>query len=301
MKKILVLGGSGLVGSRFIELHKDKFKIDAPDKSEIDILDKDQLKKALEISKVGVVINFAAFTDVQGAETQKGDRNGSCYQINVIGAKNVADVCKDTNTNLIHISTDYVFDGEKSEAPYTEQDQPNPKNWYGQTKYLGERSVWESGANFTIVRISMPFSSHYDLKIDIARFFLKTLKDNLEIKAITDQKVTPVLVDDCANALYNIIEKKASGLYHVVASSWTTPFNFAVMIAQAFSLDTSLVKPISLKDYNKDKLVPPLKYSWLDPSKFVSEFGLGILHTAEESVKLFKQTVDPDIRYRRGL
>lgn len=290
--KLLIFGGSGLVGSKFLELNKDKYWLDAPYISEVDILDKNQLVSCFEKSQPQTVINFAAFTDVQGAEGQKGLKEGKCYQINAIGAKNVADCCKDGNVHLIHISTDYVFDGKKKDCPYREDDKPNPINWYGETKHFGDQFVLESGCLSTIVRISMPYSAKYEAKLDVARFFLSELKAGNQIKAIEDQRITPTLVEDIANALKQVVNQKKTGVYHVSSKTYTSPLEFANLLARTFSLDSTLIQPILLDEYNKNKLAPLLKYSWLDPSKFVAEFGEGVLHTVEEAVVLFKQKIE---------
>ncbi len=136
MKKILVFGGSGLVGSRFIELKKEQFEIKSPEASEVDILNQEKVEEEIEKFNPDAVINFAAYTNVEEAEKDQGNIEGICYKINVIGAKNIADVCKTKVKYLIHISTEYVFDGTKSNSPYTEKDTPNPINWYGKTKFL---------------------------------------------------------------------------------------------------------------------------------------------------------------------
>src|SRR3990167_9192715 len=111
MKRILVFGGSGLVGSKFINLYSKNFEISAPDASTADILNKDQVTKVTQEFNPDVVVNFAAYTQVEQAEIQKDDKNGICYLINAIGAKNVAEVIKEFDKKLIHISTDYVFYG----------------------------------------------------------------------------------------------------------------------------------------------------------------------------------------------
>lgn len=293
-KKVLVFGGTGLVGSLFVETYGREFKIKAPSVETLDILDQNQLSSALKDFKPDSVINFAAYTHVQSAEAQQDDKNGLCYKINAKGARNVSEACKKENIHLIHISTDYVFSGEKSEAPYNEKDSPNPKNWYGKTKYFGEKFVVDNSYPFTIVRISMPFRSKFELKGDIARFFLGELRNGLKIRATKDQKITPVLVNDVAEALSEIIKKRSLGLYHVVSTNWTTPYEFAKLLAKTFGLDISLVKPITLDEYNLGKSAKILRYSWLDTSKFLREFGDGILHTVEESVELFKKQIDQD-------
>lgn len=292
MKKVLVFGGSGLVGSKFIELSSQTFEIKSPLVTEADILNKDQIRKLAQEFNPDTVINFAAYTQVEDAESQKGDKEGGCYLINVVGAKNVAEICKEFDKKLIHISTEYVFDGKKSESPYIEDDKPNPVNWYGQTKYFGERFVLQSECFADIIRICMPFSAFYELKEDIARFFLEQLRNGAEITAVEDQRITPTYVADIGYALKVVIEAGKQDIYHVCSTNFTTPYEFAKLIANQFSLDAGLVKPVSFDEYNKGKKAKLLKNSWLSCAKFVSEFGEGILHPVEKGVDTFKAVVD---------
>ncbi len=293
--KIAVFGGGGLVGTRFINLQKDNFEIESPSVSEVNVLDKLAVLRFIQASGADTVINFAAITDVEKSEEEAGDKDGICFQVNAIGARNAADVCKDLNKHLIHISTEYVFDGTKSDSPYTETDLPNPKNWYGMTKLFGEEFVLKSGCRSTIVRISMPYSPFYGEKSDVARFFLTQLKKGNAIRAIEDQRVTPTLVDDIVNALQALIEKQSLGLYHVSSKDSVTPLEFAKTIAGVFRLNYHLVIPVSFKEYNKTKKAKLLQYSWLNPAKFEKEFGDQILHTAEEDLVIFKQIVDSSV------
>jgi dTDP-4-dehydrorhamnose reductase len=287
MKKVLIFGGSGLVGSYFKGQNKDNFEITSPTVETLDILNRDAVLKFIEESNCDNVINFAAFTNVEAAEKEKDDKNGICYKINVIGARNVALVCKDLNKYLIHISTDYVFDGTKSSSPYQEEDKPNPINWYGATKYFGEQFVLKNGGRVAIVRICMPFSPKYELKKDIARFFLGRLQQGKEIRAIDDQKITPTIVSDIAGALKVLLEKEIKGIYHVCSKDSTTPYDFARLVAQKCSQDESLIRPVSLDEYNKGKQAKLLKYSWLSSDRFRKKFGEGVIHSIEQAVELF--------------
>ncbi|MBI2596837.1 NAD(P)-dependent oxidoreductase [Candidatus Daviesbacteria bacterium] len=291
MKNVLIFGGSGLVGSKFNNLLKKEFEIISPPASEVDILNQDQLMKILEEENPSWVINFAAITDVEGSEKENGDKDGLCFRVNAIGAQNVAQACKNFNKRLIHISTEYVFDGTKSDNPYTEEDIPNPINWYGQTKLFGEDFVLESGCEAIIMRISMPFTSHYKLKKDIARFFLEQLKAGNNIKAVEDQRITPTLVNDIVNALRVFLESQSSGIYHVSSRDSVTPLEFAKTIAKTFRLNYSLINSISLDEFSKNKKAKLLKFSWLNPTKFEKEFGDDILHLVEESLVILKQEV----------
>lgn len=294
MKKILVFGGAGLVGSKFIQLNSLNFEIKSPFATEVDILDKLQLSKIIEDFNPDSIINFAAYTNVEEGENQKDDKGGICYQVNAVGAKNVAEATLKFDKHLIHISTEYVFDGTKEEAPYTEEDKPNPINWYGQTKLEGEQFVLAAGGKSLIMRICMPFSARYQLKKDIARFFFESLKNGQNIKAVEDQRITPTLVSDIADALKVLVENKSVGLYHVSSRDFVTPLEFAKTIAETFGFDYSLISAIKLDEYNKSKKAKLLKYSWLNPSKFERVFGMDILHSVEEGLVIFKKEIDPD-------
>ena len=293
--KVLVFGGSGLVGSKFIELFDDILEIEAPKAEAVNILNKDQVSKAVEDFNPESVINFAAYTNVEEAEDQKDDKKGLCFQVNALGAKNVADACREFDKHLIHISTEYVFDGEKDISPYNEEDKPNPINWYGQTKLFAENYVIDSECKNVIVRISMPYTPFYDLKSDVARFFLKQLTEKKLIRAIEDQRITPILVSDIANGLRNLIEVDAEGIYHISAKDSVSPLEFAKTIAELFGLDYSLITSIGFDEYNEKKKAKLLKYSWLNPAKFDKEFGDEILHTVEEGLVIFKKEIDAGV------
>lgn len=288
--KVLVFGASGMVGSYFIKNLSD-FKIKAPSALDVDIVNPESIQREMKNFLPQVVVNLAAYTNVEEAENQKDDQNGICFKVNSLGPKNLALACQKFDTKFLHISTEYVFDGTKEEAPYQEDDKPNPINWYGMTKYLGEQFVVESGAENTIVRLSMPYTGYFTDKKDIARFFLDELKGNREIAAIDNQRITPTFISGIAAALKAVVEKMPGGIYHVCSSESTTPFEFAKLIARRFNLDESLIKPVSFEEYNRKKRAKLLKNSWLNPAKFIREFGGGILNTIEDDVGFFKQTV----------
>lgn len=289
MKKVLVFGGNGLVGSRFVELFEDQFQINTPAASSVDILNKDQISGMFKKFDPDSVINFAAYTNVEEAENQKDEKEGTCFRLNVVGAKNVAESCREFNKYLIHISTDYVFDGEKEE-PFKEEDTPHPINWYGMTKYLGEKEVLKCNIPSAIARISMPYRAKYEAKSDIGRLFLKKLQEGNKITAVNDQIITPTFVDDIAHALSKILQSKIKGIIHVSCKTPTTPFEFARTIARIFKLDETLISPISLSEYNLNKKAKMLQNSALSPAKFDSLFS-GILHNLEDSLNLFKREV----------
>lgn len=290
-KKLLIFGGAGLVGSKFVDLFSDKYEITAPEIDDLDILNKNQLFKFINNNSAEIIINYAAFTNVDKAEEENNDKNGLAYKLNALAVKDLSEICLETNKHLIHYSTDYVFDGTKEKEPYREEDLPNPQNWYGETKYLGEKFILESGVKNTVIRISMPYSAKYDLKQDIVRFFLSELQLGKEITAIDDQIVTPVLADDAAFALDAIISTGATGIYHTVSPVFTTPFDLAKIIADKFGFDEKLIKRVKLKEYNKTRAAKRLQYGWLSVLKFQKEFGIDILNDVKKGLDKFRQQI----------
>lgn len=284
--KILILGGSGLVGSRFIELATD-YNIVAPTHEELDLLDLKNLETYLQTSDADIILNFAAFTNVDTAEEEKDNEDGMVYKLNVALPKALAQNAAAQNKYLIHISTDYVFDGTKP-VPYTEEDSPNPVNWYGTTKMLGEDAVKENASNWLIVRPEMPYSSHFEKKLDIARIFVKMLKEGKQINGVSDQKITPTYVDTLVWGLLKLIEARSTGIYHLASTDITTPYDFAVMIADKFGLNKNVIKAVPFEEYNKTRTAKRPQNSYLDVSKFQTEFGQGVLKTVSESVDEFK-------------
>jgi dTDP-4-dehydrorhamnose reductase len=169
--KILVTGSSGLVGSRFVELFSHPELLLTPDENEFNLLNLESVKKYLDLHPVSAIINFAAFTDVSAAEKQRDDKSGLCWQINVIGLKNLLFSIDPKKVQFIQISTDMVFSGSSAgPGPYSE-DHPletdsKKLTWYGYTKNQAETVVGKQG---TIVRICNPVRANYSLKLDYFR------------------------------------------------------------------------------------------------------------------------------------
>lgn len=255
MQKIIGTGLSGLVGSRIIELLKDKYEfVDFSLDTGVNILDKENLTTAFELNKDAVaVLHLAAFTDTNAAWEQKGDKAGLCYQLNVEGTQNILDLAKKYNQYLVYISTDFVFDGSKT-TPYLETDTPNPIEWYGETKYLGEKLIQDSGySNFNISRITYPYRANFDKKPDIIHKVLTKLKNNEPVKMFSDQICTYTFIDDIAQALGYFLENKNTGIYHLVGSSSHSPYEMAKLVAKTFGFDENSVATSSLEEYVKSQ------------------------------------------------
>lgn len=287
--KIFTIGGSGLVGSRIVELLEGKHEFtDLSLTNGVDITDPTSLDIIRNDKEHEVVLLLAAKADVDGCELDKPlGEEGTAYKINVGGTQNVAVACKDAGKKLIYISTDFVFDGMK-EPPYQykEEDEANPVNWYAMTKYKGEEVVKSAGIPYLIVRIAYPYRESFDLKKDFMRAIAGRLEQKLPVMAITDHVMTPTLIDDLAIALDTLIKHDATGMYHVVGNESVTPYEAAIIIADTFGFDKSLIGKTTRAEYFKGKATRPFNLS-LNNAK-IKQLGVTMHGFTEGLQKLAK-------------
>lgn len=292
--KIIGTGLSGLVGSRIVELNPDLEFIDISLERGIDLLDPVSLEKVFtDHSDSVAVLHLAAFTDTNSAWTQNQDKSGPCYQVNVIGTQNIVNLCQKYDKHLVHISTDFVFDGTK-EGKYTEEDSPNPIEWYGETKYFAEKVILDSGIKSSILRIAFPYRSNHDSKKDIVRKIIDGFKVGKLYPQWTDHFTTPTFIDDIASAVRYFVEHQPSGIFHLAGSSSQSPYEMCLLIADVFGFDKSIVTESTLADYVKS--LPPGSRPWqynlsMDNSKVTS---LGIkMKTLREGLEEMKKQLFP--------
>ena len=249
--KVLGTGLTGLVGSRIAELLKDRYEFEY---SDVDITDKEKIKSKINSSNTQIVLHLAAKTDVDGCEKDKAlGVEGEAWKINVEGTRNVADACSNANKKLIYISTDFVFDGENLPAGgYSEEDIPNPINWYAQTKYEGEKIVQSLKIPWIIARIAYPYRANFT-KLDFCRAILERLKESLPIAAVTDHIFSPTFVDDIAFAIDGLIKNNSNGIFHAVGSQNLSPHDAAFLIAKEFDLDSSKITKTTRAEFFKNR------------------------------------------------
>jgi dTDP-4-dehydrorhamnose reductase len=235
MHNILVTGSNGQLGNEFrlVVEEKEKDKINNyyfTDVADLDITNKNDVSKFLVTNNIDIVVNCAAYTNVDKAEDDKEKAD----LINYIGPKYLAEVCRERNGFLIHISTDYVFDGTKN-TPYTESDETKPLGVYGETKLKGENAIINSGCEYVIIRTSWLYSS-------FGKNFLKTIQkltsEKELIKVVFDQVGTPTNAHDLAEVIYLIIQKNdteiKNQIYHFSNEGVCSWYDFAVAINEAF-------------------------------------------------------------------
>lgn len=283
--KILGTGLNGLVGSRIVELLKDKYEFENLSRSTgFNIEDRINVAEKIKSSDAQIVLHLAAKTNVDGCEEDKSlGEQGEAWRINVEGTRNVASACLETNKKLIYISTDFVFDGTKE--VYSEEDIPNPINWYARTKYEGERIVQSLKTPWIIARIAYPYRANFT-KLDFFRAILKRLQDGLPVAAITDHIFTPTYIDDIAFALDTLINNNSQGIFHVVGSQSLTPSDAAILIAQEFGLDQSKIGKTTRVEYFKDKAPRPFQLALKNDR--ITELGVR-MKTFEEGLREIKR------------
>lgn len=298
MKKVYVTGSAGLVGSRFVELAGNDFKILSPEIAEVDITNKSSLRSFLDNNQPDVVVNFAAFTDVTEAEKQKGDKNGSCWKVNIVGVENFVSLIDPAKTHFIQISTDMVFsEDEKDPGPYDEnhpiEEDPSRMTWYGFTKKEAEKLVKKYlGEGFTVLRINYPVRARFDKKLDFIRKPLSLFDQGKLYPLFSDQQLSISFIDEVSQALKIIINNKICGIYHVSSKDTTTPFELTNYVIEKVRGVKNAVKSIKVDEFLKETKSPKVRYPKFGGLKVEkSEAELGVKYSTWKEIveKLISQ------------
>lgn len=279
-----ITGARGLVGSRIIELLQGNFNFLPISSQDLDIRDINSIENFLDDKEISYLLHLAAKADVDGCESEKNlGEESEAWKINVEGSSNIANYCKKRNIKLIYISTDFVFDGQKEGGNfYTEEDTPNPINFYAKTKYEGEKAVMSSEVEHVILRIAYPYRKEFEQKKDFVRAILSRLKEGSEVNAVTDHIMCPTFIDDIAHAIKATIESDSRGIYHVVGSSQISPYDAAIKIAETFYMQKSLIKPTTREKYFEGKAPRPFNLSLKNDK--IKNLGVE-MKTFEEGIK----------------
>lgn len=271
--KILGTGLTGLVGSRFTELLENAYEFEHINLDNgINILDKASVLDAISSSNASIVLHMAAKTNVDGCELDKQrdkeilsfktkedkeevwKNEQTAWAVNVFGTQNIVEACQKANKKIIYISTDFVFNGQKKS--YTEEENPDPLNWYAKTKYEGEKLVENSGVDYIIARLAYPYRAFFE-RNDFVRGLIAKLSKNENLSMVTDHIMVPTFIDDLVNALDVLIQKEEKGIFHIVGSESITPYQAALKIAEVFNLDSSLISKTTRREYFAGKAARP--------------------------------------------
>ncbi|GIM56345.1 NAD(P)-dependent oxidoreductase [Capnocytophaga canimorsus] len=274
MKNILVTGANGQLGSEIQNIQGKTKNYFFTDASDLDITDRQAISDFVKKNNIQIVVNCAAYTNVDKAE----DDIQTANLINNIAVGYLAEVCKENNASLIHISTDYVFGGTKN-TPYSETDPTEPLGIYGRTKLDGEKAIQNADIDYLIIRTSWLYS------LSFGHNFVKTIQrlssERNELKVVFDQVGTPTNARDLATFIVHIIEKdlcKKREVYHFSNEGVCSWFDFATEIVRMSGNDC-LVKPCLSSEF-PSKVKRP-SYSVLDKSKLKNAFNYTISHWKE--------------------
>ena len=281
MKHVLVTGALGQLGNALQQQagKPDEYRFFYTDVQTLDITNQQAVTAYLEQKEIDYVLNCAAYTAVDRAE----DEPNLCRLINRDAVRILGDAASEAGVKVMHISTDYVFDG-KGYRPYVETDETAPMSVYGHTKLKGEQALLKASPDAIILRTSWLYSA-------TGSNFVKTMltlgKERKELKVVFDQVGTPTLADDLAAAMLQILQQEwQPGIYHFSNEGVCSWYDFARKIMQLAGLDCRVI-PIESKDYPSK--TPRPFYSVLNKSKIKKTFGLTIPHWEESLEKLLKE------------
>lgn len=274
MKTILVTGSDGQLGTCIRQLSKktNEVKFIFKNSTELDITDEKQVISFFSKNSIDYCVNCAAYTAVDNAESN----SKLAFKINSEAVKNLAEVCKENRSTLIHISTDFVFDGN-SKKPYKESDNPNPKSVYGVSKLQGEKEIQSILKEYFIIRTSWLYSEFGN---NFMKTMLRLAQDRKSLGVVNDQIGSPTYANDLAYIILKIINlnSKDFGIYHFSNEGIITWYDFAKEIFKQSNTKISL-KPIFTKEYPTPAKRP--KYSVLDTTKIKETFQIEILNWKE--------------------
>lgn len=266
MKTVLITGSNGLLGQKLISIARSSNSInliatskganrypasDGYQYAEMDISDASAIEDVVSLYKPDVIINTAAITNVDTCHVERE----LCREINVESVKKLVEVCERHQIHLIHLSTDFVFDGV--DGPYAEDAAPHPVSYYGESKLDAENLVKRSACKWTIVRTVLVYGLTENMsRSNIVLWVKSSLEKGTAIKVVDDQWRTPTLAEDLALGCLLAAEKEAEGIFHISGKDMVTVLQMAGKVAEFWNLDKTLITPISSESLNQEAKRP---------------------------------------------
>ena len=260
---ILIVGAQGMLGSDLMETLNHTRQVIGVDIEECDITDQKETRNTLLRTKPSWVINAAAYTQVDQCETN----SEQAYKVNAEAVSNLALACKEINTKLLHVSTDYVFDG-KTKNPYREEDPVNPLSVYGNSKCRGEATVQDLLDDFTIVRTGGLYGKR---GVNFVNTIVKMAQERDELRVVNDQWMSPTCTVDLSKAIGTLVQLSSQGIFHIVNSGFCTWYEFACKIV-AITDSPCRVVPISSDELGRP--APRPAFAVLNCSKYSKVTGM---------------------------
>jgi len=237
--RIAILGGRGMLGTDLARICEQQgFNVEVFDLPEFDITNSRQLKEAVDAAKT--IVNCAAYTNVDGAENEAE----KAYQVNAEAVGRLGAFVKEADAWLLHISTDFVFDG-KLDRPYLETDTPNPINEYGKTKLAGEQLLAQSGCRHCIIRIEWTYGSAGN---NFISKIIQRAKTDKELKVVDDQIGSLTATTEVAKVICELLRIKPADFFHFASAGYVSRYEMAKFIFDNLSIDVTLL-PCKTSDY----------------------------------------------------
>ena len=277
--KILITGSNGMLGHDLIEVLKERHELILPTSKALDITDKEHVIEFICENKPDIVINSAAYTDVDGCETNQE----LAYAVNSDGVRNLALACREIDCPLLHISTDYVFNG-KNTRPWVEDDEVGPINVYGRSKLKGEEAISDILDKFFILRTAWLYG--VDGK-NFPKTMLELAENHSEVSVVYDEVGTPTYTSDLASAISELIETDYYGIYHLTNSGECSWCEFARYIFEIADVDVNVV-PVTASEFSR--LAPRPSYSVLENRNWVKN-GFEPLRSYKEAIKEYIELI----------
>ncbi|WP_207422911.1 SDR family oxidoreductase [Desertivirga brevis] len=281
MKTVLITGSNGLLGQKLITIARsfEILNLVATSKghnrypfsegytyAEMDISDASAIEEIVSFYKPDIIINTAAITNVDICHVERV----LCREINVEAVRKLVAVCEQKQIHLIHLSTDFVFNG--NDGPYAEDARPDPISYYGESKFDAENLVKESPCMWTIIRTVLVYGITENMsRSNIVLWVKSSLENGTPIRVVNDQWRTPTLAEDLALGCLLAAEKGAQGVYHISGKDMLSVFGIAERVADFWGLDKSLIVPVSSQSLNQEAK-RPLKTGFI-LDKAIRELG----------------------------
>lgn len=244
-----------------------------------DLTARAEVKKLVKNFIPNCIVNAAAFTDVDGSETKREE----CWRVNATAVGYLAEAAKSIAARVVHVSTDYVFDG--TAAPYNEESRPQPLGYYGKAKLAGENALATSGANYAIGRTMVLYGSGKNIRLNFVTWLLGQLRAGKAVRIVHDQFGNPTLASELAQALRKLAEAKHNGVFHLSGAETISRYEFALQVARVFALDEKLIQPVSTAELGQAAKRP--MNSGFDISKAQRELGVHMSNVVE-ALKKFR-------------
>ena len=281
MKKVLITGSNGQLALELNNQLEDKYELILTNRTNLDITNFQETEEFIIKHKPDIIINCAAFTAVDLCEQEEE----IAYKSNAIGPKNLAIAASKADAKLIHISTDYVFDGEGindlngKKRPYIEQDKTKPQNVYGRTKLEGEKFVSENTSKYFIIRTAWLYGEGKNF----VRTMINLSKTNSEVKVVNDQMGSPTSTEELSNMIEKLIETEEYGIYHGTCEGFCSWYDLTCEIYKLMDIKTKVI-PVTTDEFPRPAKRP--KYSVLENKK-LNELGIYKFKEWQEALKIY--------------